>query len=143
MSGSGSEEGRFAVEAAIVAPAVLLFVLMVIAAGRLPTAGAAVDAAARMAARSASLARTADGAGQAALATAQDALQQQGVRCASSSVDTDLSGFSKAVGQDGEVTVTVHCAVPLGDLALLGRWLPGEQEMRGRFTSVLDRYRGG
>ncbi|WP_055589916.1 TadE/TadG family type IV pilus assembly protein [Streptacidiphilus griseoplanus] len=144
MSSTGragrAEEGSVALEAAIIAPALLLFVLLAIAAGRLQTAGGTVDAAARAAARSASLARTAEAARQAADTAAGETLEQQGVHCSSTRVEVDTSLFGTVPGQAGEVTAVVRCTVPLDDLLVGG--LPGSRTMTGRFTSVVDRYRG-
>ncbi|MFJ6214198.1 TadE/TadG family type IV pilus assembly protein [Streptomyces sp. NPDC092296] len=137
--GSRGEEGSVALEAAIVAPALVMFVLIAIAAGRLQTAGGTVDAAARAAARSASLARTADAARQAGTSAAKETLKQQGVHCGDPQVEIDTSGFATPLGQTGMITAVVRCTVPLNDLLLHG--LPGSRTMTGRFTSVLDRYR--
>ncbi|MGA5700542.1 TadE/TadG family type IV pilus assembly protein [Peterkaempfera bronchialis] len=138
--GDRHEEGSVALEAAIIVPAVLLFVLLAIAAGRLQTAGGTVDAAARAAARSASLARTAETARQAAHSAAEETLKQQGVHCDSTRVEVDTGRFSVPLGETGQVTAVVRCTVPLNDLLLNG--LPGSRTMTGRFTSVVDRYRG-
>lgn len=135
-----SEQGSVALEAAIIAPALLLFVLLAVAAGRLQTAGGTVDAAARAAARSASLARTPEAARQAAESAAGETLEQQGVHCSSTEVAVDTARFGTVPGQTGEVTAVVRCTVPLDDLLLDG--LPGARTMTGRFTSVVDRYRG-
>jgi Flp pilus assembly protein TadG len=144
MTGRGRwhrrEQGSFAVEAALIAPVVLSFVMLVVAAGRLQTAGGTVDAAARAAARSASLARTEPAARQAASAAAEDTLVQQGVRCTATNVQLDTGDFAPPAGETGQVTATVRCTVPLDDLMLRG--LPGSRTMTGRFTSVVDRYRG-
>ncbi|MFF4649267.1 TadE/TadG family type IV pilus assembly protein [Streptomyces sp. NPDC001380] len=138
--GGRGEEGSVALEAAIIAPALILFVLLAVAAGRLQTAGGTVDAAARAAARSASLARTAEAAQQAASGAAEETLRQQGVHCTARSVDVDTAGLGAPLGQTGEVTAVVRCTVQLDDLLLSG--LPGSRTMTGRFTSVVDRYRG-
>jgi len=136
------EEGSVALEAAIIAPALLLFVLLAVAAGRMQTTGGTVDAAARAAARSASLARTAEAARQAGTRAAEETLDQQGVHCTGGgrSIHVDTSGFAAPLGETGWITAEVRCTVPLDDLLLSG--LPGTRTMTGRFTSVLDRYRG-
>ena len=135
-----SEQGSFAIEAAILVPSLLLFLLLVIAAGRVETAGGVVDAAARDAARSASLTRTTDAAVQAAQDTAATTLDQEGVSCRDQQVaNVDTSDFAPGLGQTGEVTVTVSCTVSLGDLSVPG--LPGSITMTSTFTSVVDAYR--
>jgi Flp pilus assembly protein TadG len=133
------DQGSLAIEAAIVTPALLLFLLMVIAAGRIETAGGVVDAAARDGARSASLTRTSDAAVQAANDSAATTLNQQGVTCRSQQVVVGTGDFAPALGQTGEVTVTVSCTISLADLAVPG--LPGSMTLHSTFTSVVDAYR--
>ncbi|MFC1419564.1 TadE family protein [Streptacidiphilus cavernicola] len=135
-----AEQGSFAIEAAILVPSLLLFLLLVIAAGRVQTARGVVDAAAREGARSASLARTTDAAVQNARDTAATTLHQEGVSCRDQQVaQVDTSDFAPRLGQTGEVTVTVRCTVSLGDLSVPG--LPGSITVTSSFTSVVDAYR--
>ncbi|MFC1411735.1 TadE/TadG family type IV pilus assembly protein [Streptacidiphilus sp. N1-12] len=137
---TSAEQGSFAIEAAILVPALLLFLLMVIAAGRVETAGGVVDAAAREGARSASLTRTTDAAIQAAQDSAATTLNQEGVSCRNQQLaEVDTRDFAPPVGQTGRVTVTVRCTVSLADLAVPG--LPGSITMTSTFTSVVDAYR--
>lgn len=135
------DNGGIAIEAAILVPSIVFFVLLAVAAGRIQTTGGAMDEAARAAARSASLARDAGTAQQAAQTAAADALAQGGVNCGGmQQVNVDLSRFAPALGQTGYVTVTVECQVPLSDLVVPG--LPGSTPpMRSTFTSVVDSYR--
>ena len=136
------ERGSLAVEAAILVPALLMFLMLVIAAGRAETAGGVVDAAARDGARSASLTRTSDAAVQAAQDTVNATLAQEGVSCRDQRpAVVDTSDFAPALGQTGEVTVTVSCTVSLADLTVPGLALPGSITMTSSFTSVVDAYR--
>jgi Flp pilus assembly protein TadG len=132
------DQGSIAIEAAILVPAILLFLLLVIAAGRVETAKGVVDAAARDAARSASLARTADAATQAAGDSAAATLNQEGVACrGQQSIQVAFAPATQ--NQAGSVQVTVSCVVGLGDLTVPG--LPGSTTMTSSFTSVIDLYR--
>ncbi|TDU02324.1 TadE-like protein [Streptomyces sp. 846.5] len=132
------DQGSIAIEAAILVPAILLFLLLVIAAGRVETAKGVVDAAARDAARSASLARTQNAAAQAAGDSAATTLNQEGVACRGrQSVQVAFAPATQ--NQAGSVQVTVSCVVALGDLAVPG--LPGSTTMTSSFTSVIDLYR--
>jgi hypothetical protein len=77
----GPERGSAALEAAIGLPAFLLFVGLIIFAGRVAIATQAVDSAATQAARTASIARTATDAGATARSAATSSLTSQQVNC--------------------------------------------------------------
>jgi Flp pilus assembly protein TadG len=132
------DEGNAALELVVLAP-VLLFVLgLVIAAGRTSIAQGSVDAAARDAARQASISLTPGAAQVAAQATAQAALSRDGLDC-TPQVHVDTRQFGNAVGTPATVTARVTCTVPLSDLVVPG--LPGSRTLRFTFTSPLDPYR--
>jgi len=106
MRHANREQGSATIEAVIGVPAFLLFVLLIIAAGRIALARQAVEASAAEAARSASISRTqhqakTDGASGAAIS-----LRNQGVRCRSQHVDIETSGFAAPVGTPAKVTAT-------------------------------------
>ncbi len=134
------DRGSSAVEAAIVTPLLIVFLCMAIAAGRLVTSGAKIDAAAEDAARAASISRTYATAQAAAQQAASASLRDQGIRCASTHVGIDAGGLTVPVGQVGSVAVTITCTVPLSDLLLPGA--PGSHTITSEpFTSVVDAYR--
>ncbi|GGP78185.1 MULTISPECIES: TadE/TadG family type IV pilus assembly protein [Streptomyces] len=133
------DEGSAAIEATIILPALIMFVCLALAGGRIVTSGAKIDAAAQDAAREASIHRTAAAALSAARSAADESLQDQGIACASTSVSIDTGGLRVPVGQVGTVTVTVTCTVPLADLLLPG--LPGAKTLTATATSVVDQYR--
>ncbi|MFF4339282.1 TadE/TadG family type IV pilus assembly protein [Kitasatospora sp. NPDC001540] len=136
------DRGSFAIEAAVLVPVVLGFALMAVAAGRLQTTGAVVDAAARAGARAASLARTPDAARQDAADAVRQALAARSVKCAAEPTGDPVYGtLATTGGALTTVTVRVSCTVPLSDLVGLDG-LPGSKTVTGTFTSVLDRYRG-
>ncbi|MFI5529877.1 TadE/TadG family type IV pilus assembly protein [Kitasatospora sp. NPDC051853] len=136
----GADRGSFAIELAILAPVLVFFVLIAVAAGRIQTTGGVVDAAARSGARAASLARSPEGAEQAAHDAVAAALAGQGVLCeGAENPPVQYGTLSTPDGPLTTVTVRVSCKVRLADL-LAG--LPaGTKTMTGTFTSVLDRYR--
>ena len=134
-----SDRGNITLEAAIIVPALLMFVGMIIAAGRVSLAGGAIEAAARDAARQASIARDPVDARRQALASAQSALRREGLQC-TPSVDVDTSGFARPLGAEASVRVDVDCTVRLGDLVVPG--LPGGRHMHASFSSPIDPYRG-
>jgi len=134
-----SERGAVAVELALLVPALVLVLGLLVAGGRLWFARTAVGAAAQTAARAGSLARTpaaavADGgaAGRASLATA-------GLRCTSPTVSVETAAFAVPVGTPATVRSRVRCTVPFGDVVLPG--LPGSIELTGDGAAALDTYR--
>ena len=131
-------DGTAALELVILAMILLGLLGLVIAAGRTSLAQGSVDAAARDAARQASIALTPGAASLAALASATAALRHDGLDCRPV-VSIDTAGFAAPPGQPAMVWATVTCTVPLSDLALPG--LPGNLTMRARFGSALDIYR--
>jgi len=134
-----SGDGGYApVEIAPVAICFLLFLGLVITAGRTTSALLAVHDAARDAARQASVARTPQAAQAAARQSALSALASDGLDC-SPRVSVDTGGFGVPVGQPAQVSATVTCNVRLSDLAVPG--LPGSRAITATFTSPLDPYR--
>ncbi|MFE0916066.1 MULTISPECIES: TadE/TadG family type IV pilus assembly protein [unclassified Streptomyces] len=133
------DRGSEAIATAIVAPLLLMLLCTAIAGGRIVTSGSKVDAAAEDAARAASISRTHAGAESEASEAAARSLNDQGIRCASTSTSIDASGLAVPLGQVGTVTVTISCTVPLSDLLLPG--MPGSKTMTSTFTSVVDAYR--
>ena len=134
------ERGSVTLEAVILIPAFLLFVALVIAAGRVALARQGVQTAAAEAARQASIARTAGEATAKAQAGAQQTLADQQLQCLSSSVVTDTSGFAAPVGTPASVSATVTCQVDLAGVAIPG--LPGSLNITASFQSPLDTFRG-
>ena len=133
----GSQHGSLAVEAALVAPVLLVLMLLVVYAGRAAQADADVRVAAARAARAASLTADATSALETAQATAAGNLATAGVVC--SQLDTAVDTDQLQAG--GLVTVTVACRVDNADLALLA--VPGSRWSTSAATQVIDTYRGG
>jgi Flp pilus assembly protein TadG len=132
------ERGSAAIEAAILAPPLLLLLGLAILGGRIQIAGGAIEAAAHDAARAASISRTAPQAYINARNAANATLDQQGLHCAATAdVDIDTSGFLIPVGQPATVSVSVTCVVDFRDLV----GLPGSRTLSARFVSVLDTFR--
>jgi Flp pilus assembly protein TadG len=137
--GSGRDDGNAALELVVLAPVILFLLGLMIAAGRTSIAREAMDAAARDAARQASISLTPGAAKAAALASAQEALSQDGLDC-HPLVTVDTRGFNPAtVGHPAQVTATVQCRVPLADLVVPG--MPGSRLLTSTFTSPLDPFR--
>lgn len=138
-SGPDRERGSVTLELAILAPALLLLLGLVVLAGRVQVAAGAVEHAATSAAREASLARTSAGAQATAATAAARELDGQDIRCATSSVTVDTSGFAVPLGQTATISATVSCTISFADLAIPG--LPGSRNLTAAATSPLDRFR--
>ncbi|MHA4818794.1 TadE/TadG family type IV pilus assembly protein [Streptomyces aculeolatus] len=133
------DRGSYAVETAILAPALLALVGLMVAFGRVSIADSSVDSAARSAARAASLARTAGDAEADALTAARASLTGSGIHCSTLDISVDTSGFATAVGEHATVTAEVSCTASLADISVPG--LPGSTQLSASFTSPLDTYR--
>ena len=133
------ERGSIAVEVAVIAPALLFLVLLVVYAGKVSEADGNVERAASDAARAASLrqhpADATDDAQASATATAN--LAAAGVPCLTLTTTVDTTDFAPG----GTVTVTVACEASMADVTLLG--VPGRRTFTATATEVIDTYRSG
>ena len=134
------EAGSAVIEAAIGIPAFLLFVGLIVFAGRVAIANQAVGSAATEAARAGSISRTQGQAGDTARTAASAALSNQNVGCLRTTVTVDTSGFAAPVGTPASVQATVSCVVNLSDLSVPG--IPGTRTVSATMSSPLDTYRG-
>lgn len=132
------DTGTSVIETVILAPALILFIGLIVAGGRLAVAHQAVESAAAEAARSASIARNAVDAVAAAETAAVAALGAQDLTCLSRTVDVDVAGFAVAVGTPASVSATITCQVHLAD-TLPG--LPGSLQVSATIRSPLDTFR--
>ena len=129
------QDGTLAVEAAIVAPVLLVLMLLVVYAGRAASTDADVRSAAARAARAASLTGDAASAEAAATGIATANLATAGIACR----QVDI-GVTADMRPGGMVTVQVACEVSNADLALLT--VPGSRWSSASATQVVDRHRG-
>jgi len=132
------DDGNAPLELLILAPVILFLIGLVIAAGRTSIAQAAVDAAARDAARQASIAVSPASAQLAATSSARAALRADGLQCRPV-IRLDVAGFATPLGEPAQVSATVTCTVRLSDLLVPG--IPGARQLTASFTSPLDPYR--
>jgi Flp pilus assembly protein TadG len=130
------DRGSESVELAILLPVGLLVLAMLVIGARIALAGDRISGVAGIAARDASLARSASAAQQMAATSATDALADRNLHCADVQVTVDTSGFSSAPGAPAAVTVAVACTVDLSDIGVAG--LPGSRTLRDTATSPLD-----
>ena len=134
------DRGSATIEMAVLAPALLALLGLVIVAGRISAAGSAVEQAAASAARAASIARDARAAQSAAERGARASLRDQGITCQPLTSSVDTRGFAVAVGSPSSVRVSVSCVVPLADISVPG--MPGQRTVTSQMTSPIDRFRG-
>lgn len=133
------QRGSVSVELALLVPALIVMLSLLIAGGRLWFARTTVNEAAQAAARSASLARS-SGEGQADGSSAgRQSLSTAGLDCVEQSVSVNTGAFGVPVGTPATITSTVTCSVPFGDLLLPG--MPGSISLTGTGSSALDTYR--
>lgn len=134
------DDGSATLELAILTPALLLLLSLLVLGARIRLAETSVDQAAGIAARSATLSRNAAEAVRQADANARRVLDREGLVCTETGVDVDTGAFLRPPGTPGEVSVEVSCRIPLSDLALPG--LPGSRWVSARAVSPLDTFRG-
>jgi Flp pilus assembly protein TadG len=132
------DRGSVTLELVIFGPVLVIALLFVIGAGRVAQAHQAVEAAARDAARQASIARDPATARTNATTSAQAALSREGLGC-QAQVSVDTSGFTRPLGVPATVTARVACTVHLADVALAG---VSTTTVTSRFTSPIDPFRG-
>ena len=130
------DRGSESVELAILLPVGFLLVAMLVVGARIALAGDRVSGVAGIAARDASIARSAVAAQQIATDTATTALTSEGLHCTDVQVSVDTSGFTAPPGASASVTVAVSCTVDLSDIGVAG--LPGSRTLHDSATSPLD-----
>lgn len=132
-----AERGEMNIEAVIGVSALIALLGLGLLGMRVETAQSAVDAAARAAARQASLAHDGRTAASAAERQSRAVLAEQSITCARLTVDVDASEFVRPAGNNGTVIARVRCDVPLADL------FPGltvTRPVEATFRSPIDRY---
>jgi len=139
MGSAAADDGNAALELVILAPVLLALLGLIIAAGRTSIAQGSVNAAARDAARQASISLTPAAAQAAGQASARTALRQDGLDCRPVVLINVSQFVTTRPGRPAAVTATVTCTISLSDLAL--PVLPGSTRLQAEFTSPLDIYR--
>ena len=131
------ERGSIAVEVAVIAPALLFLMLLVVYAGKVSEADGNVERAAADAARVASLRQHPGDAADDAQTSAAANLTAAGVPCLALTTTVDTDDFHSG----GTVTVTVRCEASMADVTLLG--VPGRRVFTATAVEVIDTYRSG
>lgn len=131
------DRGSLAVELAVVAPALLALLALVLSYGRFGQVTALLEAAARDGARAASQARSVDDAQERVSDIVETAVEAAPASCRDTAVGVVVGG----VFEPGDnVTVEVQCTVTFSDLGAWGT--PGSTTVVRRFASPLDPNRG-
>jgi Flp pilus assembly protein TadG len=130
------DRGSIAVEVAVIAPAFIFLLLLVVFAGKVAEADGNVERAAADGARAASLRQHPGDAVADAEAAVQADLAHAGVPCADLTTTVDTADFQPG----GSVAVTVRCEASMADVILLG--VPGQRTFSARSVEVIDTYRG-
>ena len=136
-AGLRDDRGTIAVEVAVIAPALLFLMLLVVYAGKVAEADGNVERAASDAARAASLRQHPSDAADDAQTTAAADLTAAGVPCLDLRTTVDTDDFDPG----GTVTVTVSCEASMADVTLLG--VPGRRTFTATAVEVIDTYRSG
>lgn len=121
------------IEAAILLPALVLVIGLIVAWAHVALAKQEVQSMASAAARAASLARTVPDANRAV----SDVLH--GSVCGTPHVSLDATALTRPAGTSGNVRVTLRCDVDLSAVGLSG--FPGSVEVSASAQSPVDRYR--
>ncbi|HWL44489.1 MAG TPA: TadE/TadG family type IV pilus assembly protein [Ilumatobacter sp.] len=124
-----------AAEVAVIAPALLILMLLVVYAGHVAEADGDVRRAASEAARAASLRQHPDAAIDAARETATANLAAAGIVCDPLTVDVDTDNFVPG----GTVTVEVTCVATLDAVTLLR--VARDRSYYARSVEVIDTFR--
>lgn len=131
------DRGDMNIEAVLGTSALIALLGLALLGMHIETAQSAVDAAARAAARQASLAHDGRTASAAAEQRARTVLGQQSLTCARLTVTVDATEFARPAGRDGTVIAHIRCDVPLADLI---PGLTGTRPVEATFRSPIDRY---
>lgn len=132
-----SERGSLAIELVILTPILVIFMMVLVALGRIVEAQGQVDGAARDAARAASIGQ--DGAiGQQNAEQAADGDLRGGAKCSSAPAVSFTGGTDFAPG--GQVSVTVECQISLPGLSFIGF---GNKLITGHATAPIDQFSVG
>jgi hypothetical protein len=137
MSEVQSDRGGAVVSVLWLFPVMMLFVSLIVAGGRVASTAADVQAAAREAARQATLANSEGVARSVTRPIAMEFLADKGIRCLVPSVPTDITPRFEPGAQ---IEVEVVCVVSIADLGIPG--VPGSITVRRSAVEVVDTYRG-
>jgi Flp pilus assembly protein TadG len=135
MNSAGAEDGNAVIETVLVVPVLIVVLCFVVFVGRLTAADNDITAAAKSAARAASLETNPYAPEKAARAAADASLHDSHVDCSSLAVTIDASNFQPG----GSVRAEVTCTVSLASISELA--VPGSKTLTRSAVEVIDRFR--
>ena len=134
------DAGSMSIEAVLIVPAFLLFLVALAAVGAVAGVRQDVHAAAVQGARVASMESSAAAGTNAGYAAVNDYLNQEETPCQSRVVEIQAAPLDLPSGQGGSVRVRVTCVVSLAQFTGIG--LPGQITVEEAFTAQIDAYVG-
>jgi hypothetical protein len=135
-----AERGMAAgLELAILVPAFMIMLGLIVAGGRIWFVRAAIVEASYSGARAASLERSAAEARTAGRQATIDQLTMKGVRCGDREIRLDVSGFDAPIGSRASVTNEIRCRISFSDVVLPG--IAGSLRLGGWSQAAIDSYR--
>jgi hypothetical protein len=132
----GEDRGSESVELAILLPIGILILALLVVGARIALASERISGVAGIAARDASIARSATDAQAIATSSATAALAADDLHCTDIRVTVDTSGFGAPPDTGAAITVNVWCTVNLSDIGVDG--LPGAKTLHDEASSPLD-----
>jgi Flp pilus assembly protein TadG len=126
-------------ELAILVPAFMIMLGLIVAGGRIWFVRTAIVEASYSGARAASLERSAAEARTAGRQATIDQLAMKDVRCTDREIRLDVSGFDAPIGSQASVTNEVRCRISFGDVVLPG--IGGSLRLAGWSRAAIDSYR--
>ena len=130
------DRGSESVELAILLPVGIVVLALIVVGARIALASDRISGVAGIAARDASIARSASSAQSIATSSATAALASDHLHCTNIRVTVDTSGFDAQPGTSAAITVNVWCTVDLSDIGAQG--MPGARTLHDAATSPLD-----
>ena len=130
------DRGSESVELAILLPVGIVVLALIVVGARIALASDRISGVAGIAARDASIARSASSAQSIATSSATAALASDNLHCTNIRVTVDTSGFDAQPGTSASITVEVWCTVDLSDIGVQG--MPGSRTLHDAATSPLD-----
>ena len=130
------DRGSESVELAILLPIGILVLGFIVVGARIVLASDRISGVAGIAARDASIARSASRAQSIAQTSAEHALASDDLHCTNIRVAVDTSSFNAPPGTNAAIHVDVWCTIDLSDIGVTG--LPGAKTLHDSATSPLD-----